>query len=222
MPTCPVMLLNYTNGIYTYQTLDACTEMTSIRYSDTQLQLGCDQGNPDCEGTWPCPDEALVVPKPTRRSRKTAAASPRGLASKVADSGNQTVDPLLVSNGLPAILPASFVWKLPNATLDPTYQGEDAYHVVRVKGKDRFVHVVHAVTKPSPSFFVVTWRGKTPRLSAISAQEISLGQEAELPQGVKPRPMTIVETPSPGGQYHRTKRSGAGADPTVFHVLLKK
>jgi hypothetical protein len=111
---------------------------------------------------------------------------------------------------------------MPNANIDPTFQGDDAYHVVKVNGKDRYVRVIRAVTNASDSLYCVTWQGKTPRLTALPEQEFCLGQETELPVGVKPLPMKIVETPTPGGCYHRVRRSGAGADPTLFHIFLKK
>jgi hypothetical protein len=222
MPICPVAFMSFANGIFQYQALDCCTQVSSIILSATSLQCGCSSGNPDCTGGWPCPEEALLPSAPPKTSRKGGPVNARAQTAKAAQPGDPVVDPHLALNGLTATLPAGFEWKMPNATFDPTFQGNDAYHVVKLDGRDRYIRVIRATTIASSTLFCVTWHGKTPRLTALPAQEVCLGQESDLPTGLKPRPMKILETPTPGGYYHRVQRSGAGADPTLFHAFLKK
>jgi hypothetical protein len=135
---------------------------------------------------------------------------------------NHFVHDSVASAGLYDVLPAGFRWVFSRAAHNPTFEGEDAYHVVTVHGKPRYIRVIHATITPPPGLVYFKMDGSTPKIQALSPVDVRFGQETLLPDGVKPRPM-VAAGPAPGGQFYlRLKRSGTRADPTVFHVLLKK
>jgi hypothetical protein len=224
MSVCPIVLLNVSNGIYYYQCVDCDTNATSSMTSDQPLECGCDSSNSDCVSAGPPgpgigpPGRMAAGPRPRAAKVKSAASRLSGVS---ASDGHLILD-RVAKDGLASALPATYSWLFAKASIDSRFSGEDAYHVLEIGGRPRYVRVVHAVITPPSGLYHVTFREKVPRIHALPELELRVGQETDLPDGVKPRAMTTIPMTTPGRLYIQVKRSGARADPTVFHVLLKK
>jgi hypothetical protein len=227
MSTCPISLLNVTNGVYYYQCVDCDNPLNaSVEQSDHALNCGCDAGNSDCTadgggGIGQTHHAVAAKVKPAKAKAKAAKKAAR--AEPVAPHGElHIVRQELAWNGLASALPADYAWQFSGATYDPDYEGANAYHVVMVDGRPRYIRVVRATITPPASLVHVSLDGKTPRLTHLPQVEVKFGQETEMPPKVKPRTMEIAGLTAGGPCYLKLKRAGARVDAPVFHVLLKK
>ena len=235
MSLCPQTLLNVINGIYYYQFIDCSNPSSSFTcQTDHPLTCGCDPGNTDCtSGSIPGPTgpggstslsalsttRELIVSELTT-SKNSKSAKNRKKANVPDDGDAHLVHASVATVGLAAPLKAEAPWSFARASFDPAFEGDAAYHVVTIGGTKRFIRVVQAAIKPNPSLFHLSFDGTAPRLHPLPEVNLRIGQETLLPDGVKPRPMTVQGT-TYGPCYQRLARSGAKANRTVFHVLLK-
>jgi hypothetical protein len=217
---CPLYLINVVNGVYYYEWVD-CTDTSNQTTGacNQPVTCGCDSGNGDCSPFAPGPPPNAPV---KRSARTKAGTGPKAGGRKKAVADDPFIVKALDTSGLAAALPAGVPWTFGNATVNPDFDGDNAYHVVQLDGQARYVRVIKATIKPPANLFVASFKGKTPRLAPLAPVDLRVGQEAELPAGVKPRPMVPAGPTGDGPYYVRLRRSGPKADPTVFHVLLKK
>jgi hypothetical protein len=217
---CPLYLINVINGVYYYEWVDCSdTSNQTSGASNQPLSCGCDSSNGDCSAFAPGPPPSA----PAKRSARTKAGTrSKAVARKQATPADPFILKVLGKSGLAAALPVGAPWTFGNATVNADFEGDNAYHVVQVDGKPRYVRVVKATIKPPANLFIASFKGKTPTLVPLAQVDLCVGQETELPAGVKPRTMVPAGPSNDGPYYMRLKRSGPKADPTVFHVLLKK
>ncbi|MFO0910235.1 MAG: hypothetical protein U0794_18145 [Isosphaeraceae bacterium] len=194
MPVCPITLLSQANGIYYYQGIDCSNPRhTTVITANRILAVGCDS-NPDCQG--------MAGGTPVNPMMALFAVGTTGL---VMTPTTETVDAagppdLIVSEevlrkGIPTPLSAGDTLTIPNATIDPKYSGKKAYFVVKVDGRDRYVQVLRATWNPPSCLAFRSAKGKSTRHDSLPPLTLRIGQEAELPEGVVPRQMTLVGKP---------------------------
>lgn len=226
MAICPVLLLNQINGIFYYSCVNCDEPGPPLTCSaDHLLQCGCSGTNADCfapPGT-SLPGGGLAPHAMGLTAAKKAKAKPKAKGKgKPFSLDGHVVHRKLAAAGLAVNLPAEHPWQFPNASFNPVFEGEGSYHVVNVGGKDRYIRVVNAAVKPPSSLYHLTFRDGTPRLDPLPEVDLRVGQETDLPDGVKPRPMVAAGLITAGNLHVRLQRSGTKADTTVFHVVLKK
>ena len=236
---CPISLLSADNGTYYWNAEDCSSTSGVTMTSDHPLQCGCDPTNPDCQshvfdpgtggggfgpmspiGRAPSMLVARMSPGADKPRRKSAPKAK--VKDKYLGDHQHLVHIGVATRGLKALLPADHEWQFSRATIDPAFEGENAYHVVKIDGRDRYIRVIRATIKPPPNLYHLRFIGKVPRLDPLCEVELRIGQETELPRGVKPKPMLIAAPDRSGPCYHQLTRSGPKVDPAVFHVLLKK
>jgi hypothetical protein len=225
MSVCPISLLNVTNGVFYYQCVDCDNPMsTSSASADHPLTCGCDGGNTDCFAAPGGPGIGLPHARALAPVKKKAAKNSAKKAAQAAAPGNDFHDvrPSIASYGLASALPADYRWLFSGASYNSKFDGEDAFHVATVNGQQRYIRVVHATIRPPSSLLHLSFDGKSPRLHHLPELELRIGQETDLPDGAKPRPMVVAGLTAGGPFYVKLKRSGAPADSAVFHVLLKR
>lgn len=250
---CPILLLNIVNTIYYYQATDCSVPGSSYSLTTAApLQCGCSISNPDCSGAampmpMPTPTPPPTPPMPpapgsglgpmpgmpggismktSTGSVKTVGMAPTSkTAKRVPEPEDHIVHPKLAAAGIGTKLAHDVEWRFPSAWVNPMFDGEEAFHVVKIDGKDRIVRVIHAVISAPKNLYQLSTDGHTARIDPLPNVKLCVGQEAHLPNGLDPKKLIRMEVVGKrkAGSYHvRLKRSGAKADPTVFHVILTK
>jgi len=221
MPICPDSLILFDGTFYTYTCIDCLAPAnTSTRVSTTPLQCGCTPPNPDCIPPVVLvggPGSGFAAPKPQAAPKKVAKPAEAAVAP-----GGFLVDEDVTAKGLAAPIPANFVWPVHGSVLDKEFDGERAYHVVKIGGADRYIRVAKILIASPKNRVRVHTVGKKSTYHPIPEVELNIGRETVLPAGVTPLKMVVVDKPKPGTFTCDVRRSGAKADPTVFHVILVK